>query len=141
MTHADPNDQAEPVAQPMPTEQPISTAQPVFTDADEAGAERVDTAKLLQIGRTDVESDEAEEQRSLSESYAMISAVLGVIGLIGGLFVVWTAPFAIGAVVFAELTRRHAERNLLSRIGFITGIIGVLFAGVWGIYYFLLFAG
>ena len=119
--------------------------QPNEPDSNGAGSnepqpERVDTAQLLQVGRVEAESEDAAESHRLSASYATISAVLGALGLIGGLFVVWAVPFSVGAIVFAELTRRHAERNLLSRIGFITGIVGVVFAGVWAIYYALILA-
>lgn len=118
---------SEPIAQ-EPAEQAQSLEPAPFD------AERIDTAQLLQLGRDETPTEEARERSSLSHSYAGIAATLGVVGLLGGLFVMWMVPFSIGAIVFAEFARRQGDSHWPVKLGYITGAAGVLFGGVWLIY-------
>ena len=119
------SDSAEPVAQER-------TASSLPVD-DEA---RIDTAQLLQIGRGS-ETAADDESWKLSQSYAGIAAALAVVGLVGVLFVLWMVPFSIGAVVFADLARRQGDSHWPVKLGYLAGIAGILFGGIWLVYYLL----
>ncbi|HLP23452.1 MAG TPA: hypothetical protein VK139_05360 [Microbacteriaceae bacterium] len=112
----------EPVAAPL-----VSAGQ----SADEADPARVDTAQLLQLGRAEAIEPEAIPR---TIPYAVISILLGVIGAIGGLFVLWMVPFSLGAIVFAWLARRDGQRGTPARLGVVTGLVGLAFGGVWVLY-------
>lgn len=94
-------------------------------------AERVDTAQLLQVGRSVADVDVTP---ATVPAYHLISLTLGCIGVVGGLFVMWMVPFSVGALVFAELARRNTQLGWPRRLGALTGAAGVLFGGVWLVY-------
>lgn len=115
--------------------EPIASAPAEHTVLPADGdADRIDTAQLLRINRDDVPVEVAREVAKLSTYYAGIAATLGVIGLLGGLFVPWMCPFSIGAVVFAEFARRQGELHWPVKLGYLTGVVGILFGGVWLVY-------
>lgn len=111
-----------------------------LTDAPDG---RIPTAQLLQIRRGSLEPEAIEqvaEAGKISSSYATISASLGLVGLFGGLFVVWALPISLAATVFAVLARRNAQRGLAVSIGLGTGLAGIACGLVWFAYYGGLFS-
>lgn len=120
------------------------TAAPESGPVDEV---RIPTEQLLQLSRGSLTfnaeqvTTTAIQARQLSESYATISVVSGLAGVLGGLFVVWMLPFSIGAVVFAMLARGNSQDGIRSRLGLVTGLVGLGFGLVWLFYYLAVATG
>lgn len=104
-------------------------------------AERIDTALLLQIGREPLLAQSGESKRpALNIPYSTLGGVLGVLGMLGGLFVAWALPLSIAAVACAVIARRQHVRSWTVTLGLVTGIAGCLFAVPWMLYYFAMSA-
>lgn len=117
------------------------STEPELTDthADNEQLARVATEQLLTIERPDpaVEALRIEQLRS---SYAVIALALGVVGLIGALFVGWMVPLSMGAIIFSLMSRRGREWSPLTVIALTLGCVGVLYSALWIVYYVTSFA-
>ena len=120
--------------------EPIAQVAPVQATTEANNDGRIDTAQLLLMGRPDESEVAAARAEQVPVSYAGISAALGVVGLVGTLFVMWMVPFAIGAVIFADISRRNGFTQWPTKLGYLTGVTGIVFGGVWLIYTLGLFA-
>ena len=120
----------EPDAQarePEPVAESIAMQAPTADTTDG----RIDTAQLLLLGRPDDAELAAAREDQPPVSYAGIAVLLGIVGLIGTLFVMWMVPFSIGAIVFAEVSRRNGHTEWPTKLAYATGVVGVIFGGVW----------
>ena len=94
------------------------------------------TGQLLRLH----EDELAPTAPAVDVPYAQIAFGLGVLGMVGGLFVAWAFPASLGAVVFGVLARRRAAPHWMTRVGLWTGVAGLFFGGVWLLYYLTLLA-
>ena len=103
---------------------------------DELDLDQYPTGQLLKLHEDDI----TPVVEPVVVPYGEISFGLGLLGVIGGLFVAWAFPASIGAIVFGVLARRRSAPHWSGRVGLVFGIAGVVFGGVWLLYYLTLLA-
>jgi len=63
------------------------------------------------------------------------SAILGAVGVVGGIVFGWTLPFAVAAVIMGAVARKkEAPKTGPAIAGIITGLVGIVLSAGWFVY-------